>query len=299
MSDENSIAKSGDLSKPASILIEKISDAVGGIFKPYQIVRVAKAEAKAELIRTDAQIQVTDLQRRAVHRLVEEESKRQLNMESITELALPLLKETSSPQNVADDWLTNCFDKCRIISDGDMQQWWSRVLAGEANGPGTFSKRTVNLLADLDRSDAELFVRLCGLGWRIDVDDLIPLIFNLQSDIYNRQGINFSSLSHLETLGFIQFTGINHHSFVKLPRKIVVSYHGRTAELTLPKEADNRFELGYVLFTQAGQQLAPVCDAKPVEGFFEYVYDSWVSQGLVAKPETDPVVPSGPSTESH
>jgi hypothetical protein len=50
MSDENPIAKLGDLSKPATVLIEKISDAVGGIFKPYQIVRVAKAEAEANRI---------------------------------------------------------------------------------------------------------------------------------------------------------------------------------------------------------------------------------------------------------
>jgi hypothetical protein len=36
-----------DLSKPATVLIEKISDAVGGIAKPWQTVRVARAEAKA------------------------------------------------------------------------------------------------------------------------------------------------------------------------------------------------------------------------------------------------------------
>lgn len=46
MSQENPIAKLGDLTKPATVLIEKISEAVGGVFKPYQIVRVAKAEAE-------------------------------------------------------------------------------------------------------------------------------------------------------------------------------------------------------------------------------------------------------------
>ena len=40
MNDENPIAKLGDLTKSATVLIEKISDAVGGVFKPYQIVRV-------------------------------------------------------------------------------------------------------------------------------------------------------------------------------------------------------------------------------------------------------------------
>ena len=42
------------------MLVEKISDAVGGIFKPYQIVRVAKAEAQADRVRVEAQIEISD-----------------------------------------------------------------------------------------------------------------------------------------------------------------------------------------------------------------------------------------------
>jgi hypothetical protein len=56
----------GDLSKPATMLVEKVSNAVGGIFKPYQIVRVAKAEAEAQRIRAEGEIAVTDIHRRAV-----------------------------------------------------------------------------------------------------------------------------------------------------------------------------------------------------------------------------------------
>jgi len=148
---DNPLANLGELTKPATVLIEKISDAVGGIFKPYQIVRVAKAEAEAGRIQADARIQITDLHRRAMHRFLEEEAKKQSNIEAVTRKALPLLSEGSCPQNVEDDWITNFFDKSRIVSDEDMQRLWSGVLAGEANNPGTFSKRTVNLLADLDK----------------------------------------------------------------------------------------------------------------------------------------------------
>ncbi len=67
---ENALTIFGDVTKPATVLIEKISDALGGIFKPYQIVRVAKAESEAERIRAESQIQVTDLHRRAMHRFL-------------------------------------------------------------------------------------------------------------------------------------------------------------------------------------------------------------------------------------
>ena len=85
---DNSLINLGEISKPATVLIEKISDAVGGIFKPYQIVRVAKAEAEAERVKAEAQIQISDLQRRAFHRFLEEEAKKQKNMEDIREKAV-------------------------------------------------------------------------------------------------------------------------------------------------------------------------------------------------------------------
>ena len=190
---DNPLAKLGDLTKPATVLIEKISDAVGGIFKPYQIVRVAKAEAgEGGRIQAESQIQITDLHRRAMHRFLEEEAKRQSNIEGITQKALPLLEEKSAPQNVEDDWITNFFDKCRIVSDNDMQQLWSRILAGEANRPGAFSKRTVNLMADLDKGDAELFMRLCGFGGRLEILCLLRLTFRARCIIATE-----SILTHL------------------------------------------------------------------------------------------------------
>src|ERR1700730_10755925 len=194
----NNLINFGDLGRPATALIEKISVAGGGIFKPYQFIRVAKAESEANRIQAESQIQVTDLHRRAMHRFLEEEAKKQSNMEAIIKNALPLLEDKSAPQNVADDWITNFFDKSRIVSDRDMQQLWSRLLAGEANAPGAFSKRTVNMLADLDKVDAELFMRLCGFVWMIGDLVPLPLVFD-RGDIYVRNNINFSTLSHLES----------------------------------------------------------------------------------------------------
>jgi hypothetical protein len=286
MSDENSIAKLGNLTKPATVLIEKISDAVGGIFKPYQIVRVAKAEAEANRIQAESQIQITDLHRRAMHRFLEEEAKKQSNIEAITQNALPLLEEKSKPETVADDWITNFFDKSRIVSDAEMQSLWSRVLAGEANAPGAFAKRTVNLLADLDKEDAVLFMRLCGFGWIIG--NVCPLVFDVQASIYNAQGINFNSMSHLESLGLIQFNHLSGFRRLRIPKVATVFYYGQPLTLTFPQDSDNELDLGKVLLTRAGQQLAPVCAPTPVERFFEYVKERWVGQSLIPKPETEP-----------
>lgn len=268
----------GDLSKPATVLIEKISDAVGGMFKPFQIARVAKAEAEADLIRAESQIQITDLHRRAMHRFIEEEGTRQANIEEITAKALPQLEEKASPEKIEDDWITNFFDKSRIISDGDMQQLWSRVLAGEANAPGHFSKRTVNLLSDLDKRDAELFTSLCGFVWQIG--DVVPLVFDIQAEIYNERNLNFNTLSHLEALGLVQFDNIAGFLRMRLPKRVTAYYYGKLVEITLPNDADNVLKVGRILLTNAGRELAFVCGARPVDGFFDFVVDRWRGESL-------------------
>jgi hypothetical protein len=154
---DTSLVNVGELSKPATVLIEKISAAVGGICLPYQIKRVAQAEAEADLIRAKSEIRISDLQRRAVQRVIAEEGKKQENMEAITQKALPLLEDKSQPQNLNDDWLAHFFEGGRIVSDQEMQQLWAKVLADEANSPGAFSKRTVSFLSTLEKREAVMF----------------------------------------------------------------------------------------------------------------------------------------------
>ncbi len=280
------LIKAGELSKPATVLIEKISDAVGGIFKPFQIVRVAKAEAEADRIHASSQIQIKDLHRRAMHRFLEEEAKKQTNIEDITQKALPLLKEESAPQNIEDDWITNFFDKSRIVSDADMQLLWAKVLAGESNTPGTFSRRTVNLLSDLDKRDAELFKTLCGFAWMIV--HLVPLVFGSEIELYNSHGINFETLSHLESLGLIQFGTLAGFQFSGTWKTLAVFYYGRPVVLTFPGEGKNTLDMGKVLLTKAGKELATVCGSKPVEGFFQFVCERWKNQSLIPKNDPEP-----------
>jgi hypothetical protein len=281
----NSIVNLGELSKPADTLIKKISNAVGGIFKPYQIERVANAEAKADLIKAQSEIQITELRRRAMYRFVEEEGKRQNNIESITAKALPQLNDKSDPSKVEDDWITNFFDKCRIVSDVEMQGIWSRVLAGESNSPGTYSKRTVNFLSDLDKSDAELFTRLCGFVWIFG--GFTPLIYEYQHQIYKDKGINFDSLSHLESIGLIQFNSFGSYDLLDLPKRFTVIYYGTPIRLEMPQESGNVMDIGSVSLTRVGKELAPICGSKPVDGFWEYVTKMWKDLKYIPEDNTE------------
>jgi hypothetical protein len=273
----NSLINLGELSKPATVLVEKISEAVGGVFKPYQIRRIARAEADAERIRAQTQIEVSDLQRRAVQRWLSEEAKRQDNIETITAKALPDVSETAEPDRVDEDWITNFFDKARLISNREMQALWAKILAGEANHPGTYSKRTVDFLASLDTGDAQLFTRLCGFCW--DVGSLVPLVFDLAHQIYARRGVTYESIIHLDNIGLLHYDAFD-ITFNEFGKQETVWYFGQPVDLQFSDESGNSLATGHVLLTRVGKELAPICGSKPVPRFMEYVLYHWLSEGI-------------------
>jgi len=243
-------------------------------------------ELQDHRIKAKSEIEITNLHRRAIHRFVEEEAKQQENMEAITGKAIPLLQDDSDPNRIEDDWVTNFFDKSRIVSDIEMQDLWSAILAGEANTPGTYSKRTVNFLGDLDKRDAELFMTLCSFGWFID--KFTPLIFDMDAAIYNDNGLNFDKLSHLDSIGLIQLNKIGGFSKRGLPKIFTALYYGQPLTLTMKNETNNKLSVGKVLPTQTGVELARVCKAPSVEGFIDYVKEKWRAH-LPDSENTEPI----------
>ena len=272
------------LTKPATVLIEKISNAVGTLWEPTQIRRIAQAKSDAALILANNEIEIDEVKRRAARRFVEEETRSQQNMESIGSKAIPNLNPNAPTEDVEDDWIANFFDKCRIVSDNDMQDLWSRVLAGEANSPGSFSRKTVNLMADLDKASAQLFVSLCRFGWRMG-NAFDPLILDFDEHLYTNHGITFPSLCQLDSIGLVQIGDVGY----ELPnqhRELVVTYYGRSVRLIFPKDTGNSLKVGQVLFTPSGAQLAQIVETTPIDGFFEFVYDGWANTSLVPPRET-------------
>jgi hypothetical protein len=269
----------GNLTAPATALIEKISDAVGGIAKPWQIVREANAEAEAALIRAEAQVKVSEIQRRALQRFLVEEGIKQTNIESIAENAIPLLEDQANPAALDNDWIAHFFDRARLISDDKMQQLWCTVLAGEANAPGSFSKRTINLLSDLDKRDAELFQTVARFSW--ESGGLTPLVYDEEAEICARHNVTFATLSHLQSLGLIYVDVTAGFRIPVEAKRFFVAYHGRAVVLTLPvKERRLLFDIGRVALTRSGQELLRVCKRSPIEGCFEANVAWWQKHGF-------------------
>lgn len=277
MGEGNSLIDLGDLSKPATALIEKVSDAVGAIYKPYQIKRIAKAEAEAKKITALADIEISEIQQRAVVRLIQEEGKKQENIENITGKAAEKLNENAKPENIDNDWIAYFFDKCKTVSDQEMQSLWSNLLSGEANNPGTFSKRTVDLVSSLDKKDAHLFTSLCS--FILSGKDHFPIIFDVTDGVYEKNGITFSSLTHLENIGLIKFNNIQSYMLKRVNQHISLLYFGIPVSFKFNLPENNNFEIGNVMLTRSGQELAPICGASPNLEFLKHMISKFKEKG--------------------
>ena len=87
-------------------------------------------------------------------------------------------------------------------------------------------------------------------------------------------GLTLDTLSHLESIGLIQFQSLGVKR-LNLPKRFVVHYYGKRLLLEMPQEVDNVLKIGKTRLTKIGQELAPICGSKPVDGFYEYVKDQW------------------------
>jgi cell division protein FtsX len=109
-----------DLSKPATVLVEKVCNAVGMLYEPKHIKRVAKAEAAADEIRALGRIRTSALERRAMKRLVHQEARKQENIEQITSQAAKSLPQDAKVQDLDEDWVAHFFKQCDTVSDKEM-----------------------------------------------------------------------------------------------------------------------------------------------------------------------------------
>ena len=66
-------------------------------------------------------------------------------------------KDTELKKVFDVDWFLRFYEDASNISNEDMQQIWAGILAGEVSKPGSFSKRTLDVLRNMSPYDAEMF----------------------------------------------------------------------------------------------------------------------------------------------
>lgn len=281
---------------PASVFIQRISDALEGGLKPWQIRRVAAAEADVAHLKaiselTIAALQDTALLERASVRVAAEEMRDQRNIEAAIFKALPNLHDGARPEELDDDWLVNFFDKCRLISNEEMQRLWAQVLAGEANEPGSFSSRTVNFLSSLSRKEAQSFRTLCCYNWRGPEGAIYPIIFQRGDTM--PVPLLHEELIHLQNIGLVtyHYGGFRTGGLTLPTDRVRLTYHDVEIEVEHRKSDQDAYStpsiyLGGVTLTQVGTELASICDPPADYKVVDYAVAGITRDGRVVSSPT-------------
>lgn len=182
-------------------------------------------------------------------------------------------------ENLDEDWVAYFFKQCDTVSDRDMQSLWARLLSGEASNPGIFSKRTVDFVSSIDKKDAALFTSFCQFVWFMG--EPVPLIFEIEDEIYTKQGINFTALKHLDSIGLISFESLTGYIRKGFGKYVHFFYYGRPSLIEFSSDINNQIEIGHVLLTSIGKELASVCGSSQNQDFYQYVIGKWFQQGLI------------------
>lgn len=123
----------------------------------------------AQLRVAEQQIQGTpDLGHSLIHDVLKDRARKQANAAGVAVDAIDAMKalphlheatertsERESETKIDDDWMNQFTRHAEDASSEQLQQIWGRVLAGEVQKPGSFSRQTLRFIAELDKETAE------------------------------------------------------------------------------------------------------------------------------------------------
>ena len=191
-------------SKPLCKLIGAVQSAVGMVYEPTHIRRIAKAESDKLLIMEETQIALSELRERAVARISNTEIRRQENIESIVHNASNNLPEECSEDLVDQDWMADFFDCCKDVGNEQVQSLWGKLLAGEVTEPGTYSRRALNTLKLMSSSEASLFMLISFRIWHLDGWPILLIPSDMSGKWSDSCPFNWSHISTLTDAGLLE-----------------------------------------------------------------------------------------------
>lgn len=258
--------------KPIEKLIDVVSNAVGGLLKPWQTIRVAKAQAKSDSIiaieqaKTNAIIE-GDTEKvqylEAINeRLVNKEKRRQKNIENVVTVAGTILQteEKVSEESVNQDWATRFFDIVQDVSDDEMQLLWGQILAGEIKQPKSYSLRTLELLRNMTKEEAELFRKVAQFTLKQGN------VFLFSADgVLEKFGISYSAIAKLIEIGLLQPGDFVHKNYSphKMKDNLIGIIYGDLVIIINQKSAAQKISIPIRLLTTPGKELARLISIIP------------------------------------
>jgi uncharacterized protein DUF2806 len=116
------------------------------------------------------------------------------------------LQSTGTDALIDDDWLAFFKGKVDQLGTEEAKLLFGKVLAGEIKQPGSFSKRSIGILAEMDPVVGKLFDSLCNISTVISKQHVRVVTLGM-GDVGENSleefGLPFEALNHLIDAGLI------------------------------------------------------------------------------------------------
>ena len=273
------------LSQPLTKLIETVSGGIGKIYEPTHIKRMAKAKSEEikmisssvadnitlPVVYTNGEVSINskdfnELIQRTQERFLFQEVTKQNNIDSVVAKAYEELEqeETVSEIPVDIDWTSRFFDSVANVSNEDMQDIWAKILAGEIKRPGSFSLRTLEIVKNVTKKEAEAFQKICEIVLKLRNDYFIVS----EADIYKKYSIEFSDILLLDECGLIISNGTLSYN-MKIPalQDSTISSEGYVLKIHNKLDIETKISYGVYTLTNVGKQLFDVVKSSVNENY--------------------------------
>jgi hypothetical protein len=258
--------------KPIQKLVEVISNGIGTVYKPRAIRKEAEAEAyKIEIIErakakalSEGKIEEAETYCRIQERLLHTETIRQKNIDTVSQIAAEQLaqEQTVSEEPVDKDWTARFFSIVEDVSDEEMQNLWGRVLAGEVKQPKSYSLRTLELIKNLTKDEAHIFMKVANFCLTSNNDSFIYK--GDYDEIRKDYGISYSDIAQLVEIGLIQPGDFVSYQLLQSPSAVKTYFiSGNIAIVVEKKENVPTIQFPINLFTKAGTELLKLVKPNP------------------------------------
>lgn len=255
--------------------LTKFQEIIEKIFGPQWTKKQADADAYAdekklqtirdnpdiEIIYVDGRMHARErtpevLAYRAEQRQLAEAIRQEQNLENVIEMAaneIALANDNKvSDKSIDDDWIARLFQIAKDVSSEEMQLIWGKILAGEIAQPGSFSLKTLDVIRNLTKEDAEAFQKVMPLVMR----DRTKYFITSSSEILSRLNIDYETLLRLDECGLL---GIN--ETIYMPQRIsadcssfICSNETAICMMGLD-EVEREISFGVYVVTRAGCEL--------------------------------------------
>ena len=280
MENKYNLIDLGNISEPAAGVvnnfIDKISSALGWMVTPKNI-KPAIIEANKSIIEEISNRQdINPIERAVIVNNCKKIVKEYKNQINTMQIAIEHLNPNAKSKEVKDDWITFFFDKVKDVTEDDMKIIWGKILAGEFNEPGTYTKRLLHTMSILDSDMASTFKKIRSSCFYRE-PQLLTFIYRTNnhnidnSKVYRNLGMIFRDFRELDSLGLIEYRYPNFYKLQNDNKKLI--YYGNKAiKLTCDKKV---IETGNVSLTEVGKQLCRITEPEYDDRILDICVKAW------------------------